>query len=301
METKDVDVLHHLGLISRNMDSTIDAYERLGFVFAPLTLPQIPLSKGSAPQPIGVGNRCAIFENNYLEVLAVVDPTLWGSITSEQRGPFNIDLPLKRYEGLHVLHLGTDDLESVRTRLVANGLTPTSIRPFQRVIDTEHGPRTMRAKSLSFPHGSNPEALLQIAQHETPELVLQPRYMNHPNGARSITEVFICTDEVEELTAKYERYSGKRADGCNGIRTINLGLSRIFLSSPTDVHRVLPNLEIPTLPFLAGFTVRADLARTRQVLEQREVCFSLSNDRIIVSPKDAYGCAVVFEAEGARL
>jgi len=133
MERKDVNVLHHLGLISRNMASTIGAYERLGFVFAPLTLPRIPVSQGGAPQPIGVGNRCAIFENNYLEVLAVVEPQLWGSISSEQRGPFNIDLPLQRYEGLHVLHLGTDDLESVRTRLIANGLTPTSIRPFQRV------------------------------------------------------------------------------------------------------------------------------------------------------------------------
>jgi len=47
--------------------------------------------------------------------------------------------------------------------------------------------RMMRARCLSFPHGSNPEALLQIAQHETPELVLQPRYMQHPNGAISIT------------------------------------------------------------------------------------------------------------------
>jgi len=123
--------------------------------------------------------------------------------------------------------------------------------------------------------------------------------MHHPNGARSITEVFVCTDELEALTAKYERYSGQKADDRNGIRTINLGLSRILLSSPTGIHHLLPDLEIPTLPFLAAFTVSADLARAQQVLKEHEVAFSVSHGRIIVSPKDAYGCAVVFEAAGS--
>lgn len=155
----------------------------MGFVFAPLTTPRIPLQTSGSLEPIGAGNRCAIFRNSYLEVLGVVDRERWSSITPEQRGPFDLDKPLSRYEGLHVLHLGTEDLESVRARLQHEGLQPSEIRPFQRLVDTLAGPKMMRAKTLHFPPGSNPEALVQIAQHETPELVLQSRYMRHPNGA----------------------------------------------------------------------------------------------------------------------
>lgn len=65
------------------------------------------------------------------------------------------DEPLGRYEGLHVLHLGTADLEPVRSRLQGSGLHPSEIRAFQRLVDTPDGSRMMRARSLSFPRGSN--------------------------------------------------------------------------------------------------------------------------------------------------
>ncbi|MGC2658662.1 MAG: VOC family protein, partial [Bryobacteraceae bacterium] len=119
---KDVNVLHHLGIISCDMDAAVSQYERLGFLFTPLTVPRIPLRAGADPEPIGAGNRCAIFRNNYLEILAVIDSSRWASITREQRGPFDLDEPLGRYEGLHVLHLGADDLDPVRRRLCESGL-----------------------------------------------------------------------------------------------------------------------------------------------------------------------------------
>jgi hypothetical protein len=35
----DIHVLHHLGIISRNLEAAVEQYERLGFLFTPLTLP----------------------------------------------------------------------------------------------------------------------------------------------------------------------------------------------------------------------------------------------------------------------
>lgn len=93
----DIHVLHHLGIISSNLEAAVEQYERLGFIFTPLTLPMIPLQAGANPEPIGAGNRCAIFRNNYLEILGVVDAGRWASITREQRGPFDLDAPLRRY------------------------------------------------------------------------------------------------------------------------------------------------------------------------------------------------------------
>jgi hypothetical protein len=292
---KDINVLHHLGVVSRNMEAAVEQYERLGFLFTPLTVPRIPLQPGATPEPIGAGNRCAIFRNNYLEVLGVVDADRWASITREQRGPFDLDEPLKRYEGLHVLHLGADDLDLVRARLLNSGLHPSEIRPFQRLVDTPAGLQMMHARCLSFPRGSNPEALLQIAQHETPELVLQPRYMHHPNGAISITKVIVCVEDPESVAKKYGLYSGQPVYKSGAVYVIDLGLSLILVVGPDHLEELLPGQKAPTVPFLAGFTLASDLKITSRALKEREIAFETRDGRILVNRCDGYGAAVLFE------
>lgn len=292
---KGVNVLHHLGIVSSDMEAAVKQYERLGFLFTPLSVPRIPLHAGADPEPIGAGNRCAIFRNNYLEILGVIDSNRWASITRKQRGPFDLDEPLQRYEGLHVLHLGADDLDPVHRRLQESGLRPSDIRPFQRLVDTVEGPKMMRARALSFPPGSNPEALLQIAQHETPEIVLQPRYMQHPNGAHSITEVLVCVQDPESVAKKYGLYSGQPVSGSGALYFIELGQSRIIVVSPNHLPNLLPGHVAPTTPFLAGFTVSSDQETTKRVLKDRGVGFQNCCGRILVNARDGYGSAVLFE------
>lgn len=166
--TADADILHHIGLITRDMHATITQYERLGFSFTPLTLPRIPMRPGGEPELLGAGNRTAVFTDNYLEVLAVVDEARWSSVTAQQRGPFDLDRPLARYEGLHVMHFGTDDIDALHARLTAHGVPNGGIHPYQRAVDCEDGPQPMRARAMGFPPEANPEALVQIAQHLTP-------------------------------------------------------------------------------------------------------------------------------------
>jgi hypothetical protein len=296
----DVSGFHHLGIISRDMAAAIRQYERLGFIFTPLSVPHVPLTPGGAPEPLGVANRCAIFRDNYLEMLGVIDAARWASITVEQRGPYDIDRPLRRYEGLHVMHFNADNIEATRARLEEGGRQPSPIRPFQRMIDTPEGPKLMRAKVLSFAPAANPEALLQIAQHETPELVLQPRFMVHPNGALSLSEAIVCVENPDEIAMKYEAYTGHRRRDAGGLRIIDLGTSRIVVIGPDHLGAVVPGFAAPTYPFLAGFTVAADMDAARRVLSGQAVDFKVHDGRIVVQGHDAAGAAVLFERPGMQ-
>jgi Glyoxalase-like domain len=179
--------------------------------------------------------------------------------------------------------------------LERNGLHPSDIRPFHRVVHTPQGPQTMRARSLSFPWGSNPEALLQIAQHETPELVLQPRYMQHPNGAISITEVIVCVQDPDAVANKYGLYAGREPQKRGDLCVVDLGQSRITVVSPENLPGVLPGEIVPTIPFLAGFAVSSNLDTTKRVLEDRGVEFQSHDGRILVGAADGYGASVLFE------
>jgi catechol 2,3-dioxygenase-like lactoylglutathione lyase family enzyme len=291
----DVENLHHIGLITRNFPATVARYEQLGFSFTPSSVPEVPLSAGGPPEPLGVANRCAIFTTNYLEILGVIDPARWSAITRAQRGPYDIDPALARYEGLHVLHLASNNLDRTRDRLIRQGFQTSPIRPFQRMVETPDGARLMRARSLAFPSGSDPEALVQIAQHDTPELVLQPRFMAHPNGATAISGVILCVTDPERVAKKYAAYSGHQSQWEGKGLVVELGEARLTIVRPQDLTMMLSGETAPTAPFLAGFTVRGDPRRAVEFLRSREIRYEAFAGRIIVRARDACGTAVLFE------
>lgn len=295
------DFLHHVGLITRDMDATIAQYKRLGFAFTPLTLPRIPMRPGGEPELLGAGNRTAVFTDNYLEVLAVVDGARWASVTPQQRGPFDLDRPLSRYEGLHVLHFGTDDIDALHARLNARGVPNGGVRPYQRTVDTEDGPRPMRARAMGFPPGAHPEALVQIAQHLTPDLVFQRRYQRHDNGATGIVEITACAEDPEDLAATYSSYTGHRYTRNGGVLTVPLGPSRVRVVPPDAVGGLIPGATPPAIPSLIGFTVAvADLDATRALLIDRAVPVEVLGDTVLVAATHAAGAVVSFTAAENR-
>jgi hypothetical protein len=298
--TGDINVLHHVGIIAADIAAVVSRYELFGFSFTPLSQHRIALTPGSEPVLFGTGNRCAIFRNNYLELVGVVDQRRWAHIPPQARGPFDPEARLALYEGLHIMHFGTDDLERVRARYAAQGIAASDVVRLQREVETEQGPRTMRAQSLHFPPGANPEALIQIAQHLTPELVLQPRSMHHRNGAETITEAIVCALDSGALAAKYAAYTGHDAERRDAHWVVDLGASRVVVVDPQDLETILPDAIPPVLPWLAGFTVAvARLDPARRVLEDAAVPFREHDGRLIVAPRDACGSAVLFETAGA--
>jgi catechol 2,3-dioxygenase-like lactoylglutathione lyase family enzyme len=289
---------HHVGLITRDMNKTVARYEQLGFVFTPLSQPRISLAPGKAPEPFGAGNRTAIFEENYLEVLGYTDVDLWNSTTAEQRGPYNLDIPLARYEGMHVMHFSSDDLSGLRGRLMAQGVECAEITPFERNVDTPDGERLMKAQALSFPHRANPEGLVQMAQHLTPELVLQPRFMTHPNGARRVTESIVCAADPERYTAKYARYAGHGYASVDGHFRVDVGGGAyVTVVSPDRVDEIVPGGVAPAEPSMIGFTVAVtDVDGAGDLLTKNHVPFQAFRGRLVVAAADACGSVVVFEA-----
>lgn len=292
-----VDILHHIGLVTRDLAATTGRYERLGFGFTPLSVPQVPLRPGGEPEPLGAGNRCAMFGGNYLEVLAVVDPERWAAVTPAQRGPYDLDRPLARYEGLHVMHFGTDDLDAVAARLTAAGVPHGGVRAFQRPVETEAGTRLMRAKALGFPPEAHPEGLVQVAQHLTPELVFQPRFQKHDNGAVGIVETTVCAADPAALAAGYALIAGRPATATGGVHAVELGRSTVRVVAPDAVAALLPGAVPPAVPSLVGFTVAVtDLAATRALLTDRRVPFTAVADDLLVPAAEAAGATVTFTA-----
>jgi hypothetical protein len=296
----DVDNFHHLGVMTADIEATVRHLERLGFKFAPLSVHKFALQPGAPLVALGTGNRCAIFRKNFLEIVGVIDPAQWDNLTKAQRGPYDIDAYISRYQGLHIMIFNADEIGVTRARFIKNGVPCSEISRIERNVDTPDGQRMMTAQTVHFPPGTNPEGGIQIASHLTPELVLQPRYMDHANGATGLTECIVCDADPAPLAAKYERYTGHPAKRIGNLLVIDLGYARIVLVEPKHLGELIPGCVPPVLPFLAGFAVATtSLDAARGVLRKANIPFIEHGGRVIVRPEHAQGSAVIFEREGA--
>jgi hypothetical protein len=201
-----LDILYHVGVINTDLNALSEKYEKLGFLLTPVSIPKIVIEPGRSPEPLGLGNRHVILEKNYLELLGIMDPHRWEKVPKDYLGPYNVDLALGRYEGLHVMHFGTGHIELVRQRFAKQAISCSEIRDFQRNVLTERGEETMKARTISFPAGTHPEGLLQVAQTDTPELIFQPQSMAHRNGAIRLVEHVVCCQNHGWLQINMESF-----------------------------------------------------------------------------------------------
>jgi len=116
----DIHSINHVGIVVRDMVATSKRYEQMGFTLTPFSPHSGAWKPGEAVSRLGSGNRCVMFANNYLEVLANED--------SEQPSA-RLEGYLKHHQGGHIICLGSEDLPSVEKRLLVNGLKTSGVLP----------------------------------------------------------------------------------------------------------------------------------------------------------------------------
>jgi hypothetical protein len=277
--------LDHVGICTADGPALWAAYERLGFALTPVARQSGRRAPGAPVEQFGTGNRCAMLRRGYLELLAVIDPSLFDNGLSRF---------LARYTGMHILALGMDDAEANLARLHRAGLSIPGISPLERPVDDPNGPRA-RFERLPLPDA--PEGRVQLIRHLTPELIWQERWLDHPNGAVALEEMVLASAEPAESAARLSRLAGQPVtpDPAGGFLLVLADGSRVRVLRPEALDSVLPGVKPPALPFLAGFVVRtADRnAAAAKILKDVPVQ-KLAEGALLVPPSYAGGTALVF-------
>lgn len=287
------DLLHgvnHVGIAVRDLGVAAPRLEALGFQLTPYSPHSAAWKPGEAVKPLGSGNRCIMFDGNYLEVL--------GSENSAEQAP-RIAGFLARHQGAHIICFDGEDLPATERRLAAFGLETSGILPLQREVDTPEGPRTARFERLQFSPGDSPEGYIQVARHLTPEFIYQPRYCAHPNGAESLIDTLLVADDLDRFIAKYAGYAGfgptERDEGRAVFRFASG--QRLTIVNPPRARSALPGTLMPLLPCIAAVAYRcADAARAGQVAASGGApVVQLPDGRLMVPAEEACGLATIFE------
>ncbi len=287
--------LDHLGVAARDLAPMCAAYERLGFTLSPIAQqsgrrrPDLPVEK------YGSGNRCAFLKHGYIELIAILDPTLYDN---------TLNAFLARYAGIHILALAMLDEDANLTRLRQAGLDIPGVAYLERPV--EAGGPIARCARLPFP--DPPEGRVQLIRHLTPELVWQDRWMDHANRAEVLEAAILCAENPAETATRLSRLAGLpvEPDPAGGFLLRLPGAARaagpkapaletrVRVLTPEALASVLPGVVPPASPCMAGMVVRtADgAAAARRILAgipTRE-----APEGIMVPPEYAAGAALIF-------
>jgi hypothetical protein len=140
------------------------------------------------------------------------------------------------------------------------------------------------------------EGRVQWVTPRTPDTVWRPETISQ-NGAEGLTDILLCVDQPAAAAARYGRYVGRAPIARGGLHAVTLDRGGLVFADANETAKILPGLRPPSLPFMAGQALRADLAQVRAVLARNGVEPVFAGvDLICIGPRDALGGHLLFHA-----
>ncbi|MES2712655.1 MAG: VOC family protein [Pseudomonadota bacterium] len=285
--------LDHVGLCLIDPTPAWARYEALGFTLSPIARQSGRRTPDGPVEPYGTGNRCAFFREGYLEILGILDASLFDN---------DVGRFVARHAGAHIIALAVAEEDAALARLRRAGVPIPGISHLERPVDAPDGPR---ARFARLPLPDAPEGRIQLIRHLTPELVWQERWLSHANHVAALESVVLVSATPAETAARFAVLAGValEPDPAGGFVLPLPGDSgapiggpkqatRIRILSPDSLPAVLPGVTAPALPFIAGVTLRTDdgnAAVASLVPGLRPIPGGL-----MLAPEDAFGMALVF-------
>jgi Glyoxalase-like domain len=272
--------LDHVGHFVRDPQAASRALARAGFAPTPVSVQVVP-DPEAAPRPTGTGNVTAMFSRGYIEVLFKTADTALGG---------ELEAALARHAGVHLAAFAVADAVAGHRRLASAGFRMQPLVHMQRPIETGGAPGIAAFTLARLETGQMPEGRIQILTHRTEAMVWQPRWLSHPNGAVALTDVIIAARDLEEAVRRFARFTGRKAIPSPSGEIIELDRGRVQLVSAEAFAQKLPDVPIPSLPFVGAYGIRvASLAVTCDMLERNGLRTRRSDNSLIVTFPEELG------------
>ena len=280
-------VLDHVAHFVPHVDAASEALEKLGFTLTPFSEQSHRAEPGGPLVPAGSGNRCVMLREGYLEFLT---PTGDTPIAGQLR------TAIKRYTGVHLVAFGSAAPDADHARLVRAGFGPLPPVALQRQIGTATAEGTARFTVVRVPPGTMPEGRIQFCQQHTPELLWQPRWLDHHNRATALAGVILRVADAREAAQRFARYTGLLAQLSGSVWRIGTARGYLLFVDRETLHRRL-DVVAPSLPWIAGYVLKSeDIDQTGDTLRKSRVpVHVLGSRRLLVKLPAAFGGIIVFE------
>lgn len=281
----------HLVLPVHDLDQARRFYAGIGFTLTPL-----------ARHPFGTANSLVQLQGNFLELLAVVDPTLIGKPAT---GKFSFaaynESYLKKREGFSMLVLASKDAAADAAEFKKLGLDAYDVFNFGREATLPDGSKARVDFSLAFiTEPSMPEAVFFTCQQHAPQYFWRPEYQRHANGAIRLSEVVMSAVAPSRYQGFFSRLMGKPADvSAEGLITLDGGESVSVLSHEALARRYpeIGRRGPDDTPRFEAYVIEvADLAAAKALLQKAGIPSRDTGQSLVIPPGAAFDVVIEFVA-----
>ncbi|MGV9598919.1 VOC family protein [Streptosporangium sandarakinum] len=317
----DVNGLHHVGHIVRDMDQAMERYRRLGFTVAAPAYPVLPATPGGPAEPFGVANAHVHFPCGFVELVALIggtgrapgnarpiplrvpDDEVPGLRAAIRATAANIASFLQRFQGVHIMIADTPGIDRVAARLTADDVGHGGVHDVQRPVETSTGTSMEPARYLEITHprlspGRVPEGRIGFAENTPVEAARDRRHTDHPNGATGLVECVLCVADtaLPESVRRYENYFGRARHG----RVTRFDRANVTVVAASALAGLLPGERPAALPAFVAYAVAVrDLSATEKLLRDGDVpVIRTGPEEMFVPAGAALGVAIVFRQDG---
>jgi Glyoxalase-like domain len=276
--------LDHTAFFVPAMDAAADTLERCGFRLTPFTVQTN--REGDRTVPSGTGNRCAMLRNGYLEILTAVPTPVGDTPLSAQLRERIADHP-----GLHLAALSTADAAAEHRRLAEAGFATLPLVDMRRPVGDDFARFTIARVA----HGTMPEGRAQFLAHHTEKLVWLSGMLDHPNGARSLTALWVAAEDPAEPAARYARFTGRPAQRDSEVTTVALDRGALRFATPAYLRTAFGIAPAGKLPCLVAASIAVeDLQRLAACLTNSGIVHQRVASGIAVPLPATLGNALLF-------
>ena len=193
--------------------------------------------------------------------------------------------------------LATEDARATRAFLVAEGLRVPPVLDLQRDWHLASGETITPAFAVAIPALDQGPFYWNFCQHKTPQHYARPDFVDHDNGALALTSVIAVADDPGGAADHYRRYWQAETVGIDPVH-VRRGKVDLVIHSPASYADVFAGDEAEP-GGLRGFTVACtSLSRAWDHFVAKGIAVTEIEAGIMISPKDALGTLVIFEADG---
>ena len=227
--------LDHVAHFVPELGAAAGLAEALGFSVTPVS------HHRASGQPAGTTNRCIMFEQGYVEILA---PTL------DTPNARRVRDRMARYDGVHLACFGTPDAASEHRRLAAHGFDPEPLVDLERTL---HDGKTVRFKVVYVPPPAMPEGRVQYVQQLTPDVIWTAASLAHSNGVLGLSAVYVVAERPAEVAARWARFSGLIPSPEGALVRLDCARGRVLFGRREDLVQLLG--AAPPAPGIAGYAL----------------------------------------------
>jgi len=235
--------LDHVAHFVPDLAAAARDLKKLGYVVTPES------AHRTQHGPAGTSNRCLMFEQGYVEILA---PTM--DTPNAQR----VRERMKRFIGVHLCCFGTSQPAAEHARLAAHGFEPEPLVNLARNLPDG---TPVRFNVVYVPPAKMPEGRVQYCEHLTEGEMWRKDWVN--SGLR-LEAVFVVADDPAEVAARWARFTGvlPRRDG--DFIALPLARGRVVIGPRAAMVRLLG--VAPPAPSLAGYALSGKPGEKRRIV-----------------------------------